>query len=316
MNLPPTISHILRLRVEQGIRIVQSAGWGLILLAGFITMGLWLPLFFQLDDIPAGVYAMAGLILTGSIHWTRRDRFFLERLHPNTLQRQQLVLAEYGCLLLFLSLLSALISQGFAAFSLLAGTLVGFAPLPRALSAGQKREWFFWIPLAVYELRFAWRQHRWLLVGIWGLGALTAFHFAFYLLAILAMVGSIPSWYDHLESLPLLQHRLQRPLARTLVQHWLILQIMMLPLYLALLLWQSEFWLLLFIGPVLSSLLQTFCLALKYARYQPDRVRVQNQTPTMLFLLLCLAPGLILASLVWTVVEWRRALKNVQNYVH
>ncbi|MEO1713451.1 MAG: hypothetical protein AAFU60_08970 [Bacteroidota bacterium] len=316
MNIPPGISYILRLRIEQGIRMVQSAGWGLLLLTGFITIGLWLPLLFQLDDIPAVIYATVGLAISGSIHWTRRDRFFLERLYPRTLSRKQLVLIEYGCLLLVLSLLSFLIAQRLTAFSLLIGSFVGLAPLPRILPDGQRRDWFNWIPLEAYELRFGWRQHRWLIVGIWLLGALTAFHFAFYLLAILAIIGSIPSWYDHLESLPLLQHRLQRPLTRTLVQHWLILQIMMLPLYLFLLIWQSEFWVLLFIGPVLSSLFQTFSLALKYARYQPDRVRIQNQVPTMLFLMLCLAPGLILASLIWTIIEWQRAGKNLQNYVH
>lgn len=309
------IFFFLRLRLLQSGRILRDAGWMLLIVALLITAGIWLPLVLQLPESSWLVYLGISQLLVGSLHLARQDRPFLEQLFPKPWHRISLLAFEYGSLLLLLTLMLLVLVQKGLVLTIWSGILWAFVPLRNKKSLQARSVGFSQVPLSAFEIRCALRQQWGMVLGIYLIGLLAIFHFAFYLLAILALAGSLPSWYDYQEPWYILQHRLKGSIKKVLGWQLLWLHGLLLPLHLCLLIGQAEYWwILLLIGLLLPSILLTFSFLLKYARYHPDRFRVNNQVATMLCLMCCIAPGLILVVLGWLVVIGRKAVLNLQRY--
>ena len=195
--------YFILIRLKQAYRLLQEAGWGLLLVLIVVTAALWIA---ALDELArATPYTVLALsLLTGfGIQLSRTDRSFLEKLTTPT---WKVYLGDLCLVLAPLALFLVLVGNLSAAPAMLTGLVAALFP-PGILAGVWTRKSTIRIPFlppGLFELQAAVRRYPWawaaaflLQFGVWH-------HFAFFLGAKFIGLILLGSTFEYLEPKDLL----------------------------------------------------------------------------------------------------------------
>lgn len=316
----PLLSALLKFRVQQTYRMLQSIGFGVLLVflpLGFLGTLVLLQFLYTTPAPWAGLLLLGGLL---SIHYQRGDRFFLEQLLP---QPWRIYLLEYsllsspfwGCFLYWEQWWNLAIG--------IAGTMLLAAVSPpyfsqkagRTLGALAPVEW---IPLSLWEWRAGFRKHGWWWLLLYGLGFLGMTYTFIPPVLVVVLAFSASYFYQAVAPKEIIQARNVKGnfLSRKIGESCLFFQVLLLPHYSLFLYGQASWQVGLgsFLLIIISSAWISFSICLQYSHYTYDTEESTNVVPLAIFV------GGSFIPFVWPLLPffwmyyWRKAHQQLTYY--
>ena len=313
------LSLMIKLRFKQGFRVLQSVGWGYVLLIvpillfifGFRVMELLLT-----TDMWSGGLLLALPVL--SLHFGRKDHYFLRQISPYG-YRLPLFILEY--LLLLLPFWVALLFLG-------RWDVVGVFGLTVFLIAALDMAWMpsvkwkalplKWIPLRAFEWRTGMRKAGILILFFLIIG-LVASHWVWAIPGTLIICGLLSaSFYQDLESKELVEgpFQISTLLWQKIGLHSALFHSIFAISYLVYFIRHTELWWILVLSILAVELLLSFSILVKYANWLPNREKHTAQTMIAIFSVGLLIPYLAPASLLLWAYYFRKASKRLEYFYY
>jgi|GEM_PF-2033440 len=311
------LAYYLSFRTKQLLRVVRELGWGhAILLSPIIYIGILGTLHAIM--ISQGFWlAIALLASLIGIHWTRKDRFFLEQL---PVPIQCFFLIDYS--LLYSPILGCFVF--WAKWENLLGYLLGvlilsfIKPSYNEKGIQQKIAQFnalTWIPLELFEWRTGFRQHTRYLVG----GYLLSLGFGFYPITIFITLFlgamTVTTFFKLFENKDLLlavNHN-QNILSFKVFTSLKLFNLLLLPHYILFLIFNHSIQHIaaLVIGIIIAKMIIAFSICMKYKSYRFDHQKVYNTFPLAFFVACWTYPYLWPVPVIMLIHFWKAAQKNL-----
>jgi hypothetical protein len=315
LYLCPMLKTILQFRLKQFFRLLQSVGWGLLIIAlplAFVMLMVILDLIQKYDP---WISSSVICLLLISTHFNRKDGNWLDHLFKKP---SKLFLIEYNALLLPLSLL-VFTFFGIWKTPLLThfgACLVSFFPIFNKRKARNAGQGLNSIPLEAFEIRTGIRRLFWMYLSIYLFG-LAISKFVFGALAITILFGLfVTSFYDEMEPKEFIEniHFRTHLLNRKIIVHSLVFHILLSPHYLLFLIFHTQYWWLLLTAIIIAESFLLFAIVYKYAHYLPHQKKVYNSTSFSIYTLGFLVPFFLPASLYSLITQWRKAIKRIHYF--
>lgn len=304
---------VLCVRFRQLIRLLQAAGWGILLVLLVVTAGLWIPLMARFSALNVLQVAVLGLFSGSALQLFRPDFRFLRQA---ALPAWRICLLDTLLLLSPFAVLLLVFGNWPAALTLPAGGLLAnWLPAGRMAGALARKARFTlpFLPPDLFEFHTAVRRYppAWLLVA--ALQAGSGFHIAFFLVAValgLLLLGTVFEFAEPKELLPSGKPELWRKWRRNSAA----IQFFFLPAYGLALFGQPEYaWLVLYAALSLAVLL-TLLFFYKYSVWQPGLERLGGGPFAAIGMLCVLLPGGILIALPMSIWTARKAFRRMTNW--
>ncbi len=308
------IVHFLGLHFKQLGRFFQEIGIArslvLLLLAAFT-----LARAFTLET--PFTYALAAFVvfLIASLHVFRPDKAFLQLLG---VQRYRLYAAEYH-LLASPVYIKFLLDQRWAEFVV---TLAVVFLIPLISTRFRSRTGvslgFRMLPAQAFEWRSGLRkQGGWL--GVIYLSALALYSYPFAaVVAIVVFTFIVSTFYNETESRPMVEAFATSPAAFLWAKARVQLTIFWvgcMPLVLTFLLTNADYWYVLLVWMIVSSIIQLLSINLKYALYDPGAT-LNTYVFMFIYFLSLFVPYFVPVPLVMLIYYHRKARHNLKAYLH
>lgn len=283
-----------RFRCAQIYRLLSATGWGILLVLVVVTAGVWLQGLYLLTQLQAWQIGLTAQVGIGLLHLRRTDGCFLQqgqRFLPG------LLLVDYGLLLLPFGVFLALSFHFWATLALTTAIIWAFVPLRRPFERSRKKVLPLpFIPPTAFEWFTILRMQALMVLAGLLLQVGVCWHFGFFLAGSALLLLALPAGFDPVGP------RILLPLdRRAFIQRWRalarILQLLLLPGYLLLCLFQKEWWWLTLYVFAAAEIYLLLCFVYQINAWQPDRVRVYNATVLSFSWMFLLLPGLILIPL-------------------
>lgn len=309
-----TIRLYATIRLRQAFRVLQDAGWTYV----FILLPLALMVYFYFLEVSlAGNWPMTALVfilMVGGFHFNRKDHDFLDRFGVSPFFFR---LIDYVLLFLpmLIGLLILLCIKDIFIVLLALPILAAIRP-PERLELFANKFPVNFIPVQAFEWRCGLRRYGWWLSLLYVLALfacrLTGAGIGFTILLALIAAG----FFDDLEEKNLLEtfQPVKGFLSRKMAWQALCFHGLLLPHYLLSLLFHSQYWYLLLTAAILGQTLLWFSLFYKYAHWNPHQKKAYNQVALGIFSGFLIVPFLAPAALVYCVVYYRKAQKNLNYY--
>lgn len=316
----PLLLALLKFRAQQAYRMLQSIGFGVLLVFIPIAfLGVLLVLQF-LYTTPA---PWAGLLLIGSLiglHYQRGDRFFLEQLLPHPWSVYGL---EYSLLCSPFWFCFGYWGQWWNLVVGVLGILVLAIVPPPYASQKAGKTWgslapVDWIPLSLWEWRAGFRQQGWWWWLLYGLGFI-GINYTFIppvLVVVLALSSCF--FYQAVAPKEIIQARNMQGhfLTQKIGESCLFFQALLLPHY-GLFFYGQPSWQVL-VGVLLliiiSSAWISFSICLQYSHYTYDTEQNSNAVPLAIFIGGSFIPFTWpLLPFLW-IYYWRKAQQQLTYY--
>ncbi len=313
------LSLMVRLRFKQVFRVLQSVGWGYVLIIvpillfifGFRVMELLIR-----SDMWAGGLLLALPVL--SLHLGRKDHHFLQQI-ASYRHRSVLFFLEY--FLLLLPFWGALLFLGrrdvtlvfWLAIFCIAVLDLAWMPMVKWRALPLR-----WIPLRAFEWRSGMRKTGILIVFFLIIG-LAASHWVWAIPGTLIICGLLStSFYQDLESKEMVEgpFRLSTLLWQKIGLHSFLFHAIFALSYLVYFIRHSELWWILVLSIVAVELLLSFSILVKYANWLPNREKHNAQTMIAVFAAGLLIPYLAPASLLLWAYYFRKANKRIEYFYY
>ncbi len=309
------ILKVLIFRFRQLYRMLLEVGLIYIILAALLVFGLLMNAVERLVNAQSPWFGLLGIFIAALIHFQRKDAGFLSRLE---VRLPLLYFAEYLILLLPLALLFILGGNYFAAILQTAGLLaLGFLqPFSKSPESMAGRLDLKLLPLKAFEARSFLRQYFFAsLAGYFLMFALGVF-IAPALLAALFVAMAIASFFDEVESKELFEViHFEKGILTGKVRSYLGLYfVLMAPHALLFLVLHFQYWYLLLAALFVGANLILFNIFYRYAHFSPYRRRVYHAVANSLFLMSVIIPFFYPVTLVYLLIYWLKARKNIKFY--
>lgn len=310
---------MLQIRLKQTYRLLQSIGWGYLL----ILVALILPIFgFRLLELLVQTDLLSGtlilLIPAFYIHFYRRDHLFLRQI-ASYVWRTGLFVMEYILALfpLWLALLyyqrSDLVLGLIAGISLIAAVDKKWTPAIKWKTLSLN-----WIPLRAFEWRAGLRRLGVFIAFFWLIG-LVASHWMWAIPGTVIICSFFcTSMYELLEPKELLEgpFDVRRIIWQKIGLHSLFFHLLFGLPYLVFFIRHADLWWIMVLVIVAVQLLLSFSILVKYANWLPHRRQHNGQTILSVFALGLLVPFLAPASLALWVYYYFKAKKRLDFFYH
>jgi len=312
------LTTILRIRARQFMRILAEIGVVLFVLLLLVSFPLLMGVLAQLSDMPPVWAVGITLALIFSIHLNRQDKNFVKLI----LQRPFLMfLAEYFVLVTPIGIWFLYLGNWFAVLALVVGVCV-VAYIPATVRF-RRRERPLWRFPKTFTQHYEWvsglRKSAVWIIPTYILGAALSGFTAAAVPAALMVLGLITlDFYMDCEPrifLELYGGDARSFLRKKILAHLWIFWLACLPLLLLFLIFHVVYWYVLLVLIFVVSVFPVLSITLKYASYQPNIRLTQNAFTMGLMVAFLCFPFTQPVPLVMTVVHYRRALKNLKNYM-
>ncbi len=299
------------------MRILAEIGVVLFVLLLLVSFPLLMGVLAQLSDMPPMWAVAITLVLILSIHLNRQDKDFVKLI----LKRPFLMfLTEYLVLVLPIGIWNLYTGNWLAALALIVGISV-VACVPVTLRF-RKRE----RPLLGFPKTFI-RHYEWVsglrksvvwMIPTYILGAALSGFTAAIPVALLVLGLITTDFYMDCEPrifLELYNGRARSFLRKKILAHLMIFWLACLPLVILFLIFHHVYWYVLLVVMFVVSVFPVLSITLKYASYQPNIRLTQNAFTMGLMVAFLCFPFTQPVPLVMAAVYYRRALKNLKNYM-
>lgn len=309
----------MRLRARQAFRLLQSIGWGYVLVAALMIIFIFgfrlLELLLHTDSWSGGLLLLLPVLST---HLGRKDHHYLQQIAPYT-YRSLLFLLEY--VLGMLPIWATLCWMGrvdVVLVFLMGIMLVAVVDQGWLPTLKWKAFSFSWMPVRAFEWRSGMRRQGflWLFFAVIGL---VASHWVWSIpgtLVICALLGT--SLYQDLEPKELLEEPFPGRyfLWQKIGLHASVFHSCFGLSYVVYFIRHSDLWWILVLTILAVQLLLSFALLVKYANWLPNREKHQAQTIIAVFAGGLLIPYLAPASLLLWGYYYYKAQKRLQYFYH
>jgi hypothetical protein len=311
------IKALIRIRIKQIYRGLQGTG----LIRFIFIIGLFGFAGFALlkgcaDNSNAYYITIGNVIVFSLIQIRRKDKLFL-KTHFSTYRF--IFFIEYLLLSLPI-LLSLLYHQKLEHISILTiGNLIipFFDYKPRIRSLNTKLQEL--IPRDSYEWKAGSRKVLFVLLLVWIIGFSTSFFIGSVPVAILILGFVILSFYESCEPYQMIiasEKSSSKFLLHKIKSQTLIFTFITLPLIIAFVLFNAEYWYIVVIEHFLLTTLHIFIILTKYAYYEPNTKSSAAQTIGGIGVLGTLIPVFIPVVWIMTVVFYYRSKENLNYYLN
>ena len=313
------LSLMIRLRAKQAFRVLQSIGWGYVLVV--VTILVFIFGFRILEVLLEGDGWSSGLLLllpVVSVHISRKDHHFLRQIAPYS-HRFLLFFLEYGLGMLPLWMTLLFMGRVDVLLIFLGGTMGVAAIDPRWIPTVKwKAQSFRWIPVRAFEWRSGMRRQGllWLFFLIIGL---VASHWVWAIPGTLIICALLSTGlYQDLESKELLEgpFRIRHFLWQKIALHGALFHSCFALSYVVYFIRHGDLWWILVLSIIGVQLLLSFSLLVKYANWLPNREKHSAQTMIAVFAGGLLIPYLAPASLLLWGYYYYKANKRLEYFYH
>ena len=308
------VTILLKLHLKQLGRLLRELG----VIRSVIVIAL---VFFTLARINTLTSPLTYVVVIivflsiASLHAFRKDKAFLQLINDQTrplylVEYHLLAIPVYGALLLNFHWLEV-------TCLLLGVTLIPFVTI-RANSKGNRIRSLSFIPALAFEWKSNLRKQG-LWIGLLYVSALALYAYSFVtLLVIVIFTFIVTTFYNEAEPRSMVEAFAELSPGAFLWQkgktHLLLFWIGCLPLVLIFLLVNTEYWYVLTIWFLVSSIIQLLSIVLKYSFYEPGDTLNKNVFMFIYFLSL-FVPFFVPVPLVMLFRYHRRAKENLSLYL-
>lgn len=313
------LSLMIGLRFKQALRVLQSVGWGYVLLIIPIVVLIF---GFRVMEVLLNGEAVtgAGLLLLPVLtsHFGRKDHHFLKQIAPY-LYRSFLFLIEYLLLLTPFWVLLLFMGRGDIVLIFALGCiLVAFVDQRWMPAVKWKTFSFNWIPIRAFEWRSGMRRLGFLLFFFLVIG-LIASHWVWSIPGTLIICALLSTGiYQDLESKELVEgpFDIKYLLWQKIGLHAALFHSCFALSYIVYFIRHSELWWILVLSIIAVQLLISFSILVKYANWLPNREKHSAQTMIAVFAAGLLIPYLAPASLLLWGYYYFKANKRLEYFYH
>jgi hypothetical protein len=308
------------LRLKQLFRVFkQDIGIGHLILLLPILIPFVLGVLQVVSTAENIAVAVFLLFMVGSIHWTRKDRFFLEQLAAPLFL---FLFLDY--ILLCSPILFCIIfwAKWYNLLTFIGGALLISFIKPSYGSISNRKLLNLvslkWIPLPLFEWRSGLRKDLFVFIFLYLIGLVFCYYPITIPVVLFLIALRITKFFHFFESKDLLLavNKNQQLLKIKAFGSLKLFNGLMLPLYILFIIFHHNYQylvVLLIIG-IISQLLIVFSICLKYKSYRFHYNRVYSSTP-MAFFIACLPlPFLWPIPIIMVIQFWKSAQQNLMHH--
>lgn len=310
------IVALLRFRLIQSNRLLKDAGYLMVVIVTFLTLSVISQGFVFILECPPEVYGIAAYVLLILLHNQRKDFVFLESLFQHKYEIILLYCLEYLLVQLpfvilfictgsWMKLAVAVLSSGLVSLSAKASTAL--------FSSSNRKSSIRFIPLSVFELKFFLERNVLLIFILVALLGLTACHFGFFFVLILLFSITIMGVFVPVEDRSMVNWS-KYFVANKLLKNTLAVQVLLLPAFCLALYGRPDLWMWYAWAYGMALLNLWMFITYKYSRYAPGRVEIGSSNALVIFVLLNFLPGTFIVSLIYTIINYVKAERNLITY--
>lgn len=319
--MPKTIYTFLFFRIKQLLRTLREIGiFHFLLLSPVLIIAVLgtLQHIMTSRNFSSSIFL---LIIILSIHFSRKDRFFLEQLESPLFLTFTL---EYflGCIPFILCFIFW--EKWYDLLILGTGMLLICLVKPLYSNHSKRKLSLFindsLIPLHLFEWRSGFRKHRieFILLYVSGL-VLTIYPITLPVILFLMALG-ISQFFQIFENKDLLLsvNAEQKLLKKKSVGSLRLFNLLMLPHYVLFVIQHNTYQLLmvLFIVSILSQMIIVFSICMKYKNYRFGHYKIYSNIPLIIFIVSMSIPFLWPLTIIMLIQFWKKAQTNLmQHYV-
>lgn len=316
--MPNTTQHIfllLKLRAKQIGRLISQTGIGLLLVCLLVISGVLLKSYHQLISLPS----YAALILTPVfifiIDLNRKDKLFLKTIFPTWQQIGTFCSVEYLLLISPLLLFQIMRRDLLIVLGLIGVCiLIGFcSPFFKPAKLHGHKKSIHQIPLKLFELKFYFEKNKLVLLSIMALALLGIVHFGFFIAALFIFIILLPEVFRYTEPLSMVKLEDKTVLKKTIKYISILGPIWMVAASFTYIFTQPPIWLLLY-GIFCLIVAIVLGIGYKYANYSGIYPHLPSSNIISLMVILLVIPGGVLITFVFSIINYIKAEKNMQNF--
>ena len=310
------ISSWLKMRGMQAYRLLISIGW-LWIVALPIFLGFFFGLLENISQLNPNYWLVIVPIIILSVHFYRKDGRFL-KIHFTKKEIWQLLFAEYSAAAWPLYLIFGFVFKNWWVLLVGQAAILCIIFLPISRKSLFQRKSFLplgWIPADLYEWRYALRKYGVLFILIWAVGFLGFWYIGATLLSLILFTLFFISAFEVLENKEMLlaKNYTSSFAQQKALRHFGFLNLVFLPHHLISLGLYSQYWYIWLAVVIVSGMIISFAIFVKYTSWMPKRRRIFNNTQVAIFCLFGYVPFFWPVAIGWLVMYYRRAVRRM-NY--
>lgn len=310
------VNQLLKIRGKQLTRLIVEIGvFRTVFLTCLVCFALF-AIFMNLEEHSSGKVTLSLFsLLILAIHFYRKDKTFIKTVADRP---KVIFFIEYT--LLSLPILSMLIYYQYWSFILFFVLTLSAVPFFNIKSKIYDRNPYLQklIPNCNFEWKAGMRTSLFFIVPLWFIGIFTSFVTASVPIVIFIISIIIFGFYEKAEPLPiLLANELDSKtfLKQKVKNHLFSFSLVLLPLILAFLIFNIQYYYIVLIEFVFFSTILTYTILLKYAFYRPNSQLKAAQIFTMLGVLSIFIPFLLPVIIILIIKFLFQAIHNLTFYL-
>lgn len=308
--------QLLRFRFIQANRLIKTAGYFLVLIVAFLALSMISSGLVFLIESPAWVYFTVIFILLILVHYQRKDLMFLERLFDNNKQILLLYFLEY--LIFQIPIFIFFVASGLwfkvlCVFGAALGASLFGKYFVKEVNLKKSKVSIGLLPIHLFEFKFFFERGFGLLIIILALILLGLLHFASYFVFVFLISICLPEAFKYIEDRSMLKWS-PNFVAKKMLQYLGFIQVLLLPALSIACINQIDHWIWYLWGYGIVMLNLCMFITFKYRHYSPDRISVGSSNALVLYILFNFLPGFFIVPLIYTLINYVKAERNMKFY--
>lgn len=304
---------LLKLRWKQAMRMLHSVGWGLGLVFLFVTIGVFMPLLNNILKLDSAYAILFVALLLVSIDYARKDKLFLLSIFPSKIWYSKYLIIEYLILVLPVLVFQIWHREFFVIMAiLLCATLISIIS-PHIFNDGDTvaKKTINMIPLETFEVKFFCERNAMFWTIFWGLGLLSFFHVAIFVIWIFVIISSLGEIFKYYESREMIKWDTGFLFNKVLDNFLFFTRIIFLQTVMVLIFHLPYFYVVFYMIICLYVML-LLNISVKYSIYFPISRMHFGQTFVAVFTIISLVPGGVIISLAFAIYKFLQAKSNLK----
>lgn len=304
---------LLKLRLSQGYRMLDSVGWLLVFIFLFTIIGVGLQFIETLVNLQAYMSLVLSFLLLMFLDYARPDKPFLSSIFQSYVSLVSYLWLEYVLILFPIIICQCWIANYFVGFGLvlIAILVAALSPLHRRYEFTHVKQTIKWIPIHNFELRFFAEKLGILTFAFITLGFLSFIHIGIFVIWIVLFCLMMPEVFKWNESREMVYYQTNFVWKKVQSYMMTVGKIVLLPSLIVMVLFPEMWYLSIYL--ILCLFTTVFLtISFKYAMFTTVFDSSAASNVVLLLQLLMFLPGGVLITLVYATIQYVKAEKNMK----